>query len=296
MYKIIEWTSTYFWITRPLNSSTAAFAVIFALLFSQSLSSTSIPVFVLIFAGCAAYFTTAHAMVHNDIVDIEIDKINAPDRPLPSGRLSVKAAKIWAGILLSLAIISGLIIDQITMIYFYSTLWAIGNALLLDFYNLRLKKYGIIGNFIVGFSPYALFLYSDILVNRTLTLPMETIGLFTLFVIWGREVFKGMYDVQGDETHGVRTIAVSLGVKNAALLGSGLVFLGILTTIPFIFLFWGKSYLAYIFPILDGLFVYFCIRLIQQPSPANAFQTKLNILRVLLLLIIALIVGIFIIP
>ena len=39
------------------------------------------------------------AMIHNDIIDLEIDKINAPQRPLPSNKISIRQATIYAIIL-----------------------------------------------------------------------------------------------------------------------------------------------------------------------------------------------------
>ena len=50
------------------------------------------------------------AMVHNDIIDLEIDTINAPERPLPSGRVSMREAKIFLVVLFVIGTTAGLLL------------------------------------------------------------------------------------------------------------------------------------------------------------------------------------------
>lgn len=278
--------SSFFWMMRPLNSFTAAFAVLYALIFANS---ELIPLDwqVYLFAATAAFFTTAHSMVHNDIVDIEIDKVNAPHRALPSGKISLVEAKVWAIVLLFSAVLSGYMIDRVTNFFPFSAFWALGNSLLLDSYNKWFKKFGLVGNFIVGFSPYALFLYADLLINRGLSIQVEAIGLLALGTIWGREVFKGIYDIPGDASHGVKTIAVVYGRKAAAIVGSLIVGLGIVATVPLL-LSVGVTTLSLkiVITAVDIVLAYKCLKLIQNPSDENAYSTKLFMLRLLLIAIL----------
>ncbi len=277
--------SAYFWMMRPLNAFTAAFAVVYALIFANE---TLLDWRVYAFAASAAFFTTAHSMVHNDIVDVEIDMVNAPYRALPSKQLSMKEAKVFALFLLLFAVLSGYAIDILTNFFPFSTLWALGNSILLDSYNKWLKKFGLIGNFIVGFSPYALFLYADLLIYRGLTIQVEAVGLLALGTIWGREVFKGIYDIPGDSAHGVRTIAVVYGRRMAAFIGSLIVGSGVLATIPLLIDDEVTNpYLKGVFAIVDFILMYKCIRLLQRPTDENAFKTKLFMLRLLLLAILS---------
>src|SRR5690242_16534695 len=48
----------------------------------------------------------AGAMVFNDIQDIQVDRVNSPDRPLPSGKVSVREAYALSTALSIFAIIS----------------------------------------------------------------------------------------------------------------------------------------------------------------------------------------------
>ncbi len=274
-----------FWMMRPPNSITAAIAVVYAMFFANS-KNVEIPWQAYLFAASAAFFTTAHAMVHNDIVDIEIDKINASYRPLPSGLLKSSEAKFFAYLLLIFAVASGATIDYFTSKMPFSALWALGNSLLLDSYNKWFKKYGLVGNFIVGFSPYALFLYADLLINNGLTPLVEGVGLFVLCTIWGREVFKGIYDVEGDKEYGVKTIAVKYGEKVAAIMGSIIVFVGVLATIPLILQFQNDPFTAILFLVVDASLIALCLKLILNPQSELAFSVKLKMLRILLVAVV----------
>ncbi|MBO0889036.1 UbiA family prenyltransferase, partial [Candidatus Bathyarchaeota archaeon] len=40
----------------------------------------------------------AGTMVLNDIQDVQIDRVNSPDRPLPSGRVGIREAYVLSGI------------------------------------------------------------------------------------------------------------------------------------------------------------------------------------------------------
>jgi len=51
-----------------------------------------------LFLSLGLLFLVSFANVHNDIIDFEIDKINRPKRPLPSSRMSIKAAYRLLGI------------------------------------------------------------------------------------------------------------------------------------------------------------------------------------------------------
>lgn len=271
-------------LMRPLNASVAAVAVIFALF----LTGETISWQVYIFAGLAAFFTTGHGMTVNDIVDYEVDQINAPFRTLPIGRLSMNAAKIWAGTLLFLACGFGLLIDvELGMIPF-SMLWALGNSLILDMYNLYFKKQGLIGNFFVGWPPYALFLYADLVVFQHLTPEVQSIGLVGLFSIFGREVIKGIYDIDGDREHGIQTIAVRYGRQQAANLGSFIILLSVPSSIPLILLRLDQIVIPLFLGLFDLILIVQCLRLIHDPNDDRAYKTKLLIMQLMLIFLLIL--------
>lgn len=280
--------SALFWIMRPLNSSVAGVAVVLALFIGMH---TPLPLQVFIGAAFAAFFTTAHAMVHNDIVDVQIDTINAPQRPLPSKKISIRIAKLWAILLLLLAMLSGAYIDFYIEMWHFSVFWALGNAFILDSYNLYFKKTGLIGNFLVAYPPYALFLFADFVLNHSLTLELQSIGLEALFIIWGREVMKGIYDIPGDRAAGVQTIAVKYGRNVAAQVSAVIIFLSVVVGLPLVLLNLSNVIFVILLVLFNLILIFKSVLFIKNPSNENAFQTKLLIMRLLLLFLFLLVIN-----
>lgn len=279
-------------LIRPPNSVTAGIAVVTALFLAIEPNQKPLGLGINIAVAAAAFFVTAHAMVHNDIVDLGVDKINASHRPLPMKIVSMPEAKIFAIILFLLACISGWIADTLLGLkYPFSFLWAILNMILLDLYNLKFKKSGLIGNLIVAYVVWALFIYADVIIGDTIDVQVEAIGLFAFFMNWGREVIKGIRDIEGDRDGGVRTIAVRFGEKGGALVGSFLLFIAVLSTIPLIINPRGSIAIPYILGGFDLFIIYRSVNLIRAPTPQYANQTKLWMLYLMLFAMIVLLLD-----
>ncbi len=276
-----------YWLMRPVNSFTAFVAVIVAMLIA--IDSYTLEPIVYIYIGSAAFFTTAQANTHNDIIDIEVDRINSPERSLPSGKLTMKEAKIWAFTLFILACVSGILIDiSLGLNFPFSLFWAVLNSTLLDLYNWKFKKNGLFGNFIVGYVVGALFFYADILINQSLT-RISLIGLFAMQLNWGREVIKGIRDIDGDRAGGVRTIGVLYGPRAAAIVGTALIYIAIMSTIPLIIIpviDGGSLMLPIVLFLFDIILIYYTTNLIRNPEPAIATRTKVILLRLMLLAVV----------
>ncbi len=144
--------------------------------------------------------------VINDIFDIEIDRINQPGRPLPSGQISISHAKI----LTALLGITGLIISL-----FSQNIWHLINAslnlFLLILYAVRFKKSGLPGNLIVSWSAASVFLYGAFSGSHIAkVLPIMCFAfLYTLI----REWTKTIEDYEGDLAENAKTIAIMIGKK-----------------------------------------------------------------------------------
>ena len=76
---------------------------------------------VLIFTALTYIFMAAAGNVVNDIYDLEVDKINRPDRPLPSGQITLRQAKVWTVILILLS----LLFSAFTVPYSFIGIWTI---------------------------------------------------------------------------------------------------------------------------------------------------------------------------
>lgn len=185
-----------------------------------------------ILAAMVAITYSGIAMIHNDIIDLEIDKINAPHRPIPSGKVSIRQATIYSVVLFIAGTMSGIWLAIEGIIIMFLTL------VVSLIYNARLKKTGFLGNLSVGYTATSAFLYGEAVgAGWTHFWPPslwnQSIYLFLISAILNtsREVAKGIMDVEGDEEHDVRTIAVVYGKQNAARLVIVLLTLALISAI-----------------------------------------------------------------
>ena len=98
----------------------------------------------LILGFAVGFFISGTAMMTNDYWDLEVDKINHPSRPLPSGRITVTEVKILS-ILFSMAGLSAAAIMGTVPLLFSIVIWILGLL-----YNWRYKESGLPGNILVS--------------------------------------------------------------------------------------------------------------------------------------------------
>lgn len=159
-------------------------------------------------AAAAMWCITAFGYVSNDLADLAEDVINKPDRPLPSGAVTVRSARILAG-LLALAALG---ISSRLGLLEAAVAGAVMAMLLV--YNNRLKASAGVGNLAVAILAGAT-LVTGAVASRGLHIatiggvlaPAALLGAF----IFGREVIKTVEDVSGDLSAGKQTLAVRLG-------------------------------------------------------------------------------------
>ena len=158
------------------------------------------------------FVLTGSSMILNDYADQKIDAINEPTRPLPSGAISPSVALAYGLLLmifgLSLALLVG----------FVSFLAAIAAWLLFLAYTLVGKKTGLPGNVLVSICVATPFLYGAIVIGGPIGPRIVIFASIAFLANLGREVIKGIVDIEGDSSRGVKTVAVRFGVNHAAWL------------------------------------------------------------------------------
>jgi len=160
------------------------------------------------------------AMIHNDVIDLEIDRINAPHRAIAAGRVSKKQATIYSVALFAVGTLAGLLLlNPVSILIMFAAL------VISLIYNARLKKMGLAGNFVVGFTATSAFIFGDAVSSGLDHLwPVsswnESVYTFLISALLNtsREVCKGIMDTEGDKKHEVKTIAVLYGKPFAAKL------------------------------------------------------------------------------
>jgi len=166
---------------------------------------------------------------------------------LPSGRIPIKAAKVYAAILFIVGIALALIVG------IWPAIIAAIAALLLFAYATKLKKIALVGNIAVSLLVALTFIYGG-LINLNLV-PLMPLAVLAFLSNMGREIFKTAEDISGDRKQGAKTIAVNWGVLVAKRLASVFVILSIaLSIVPFVFGILGLPYLSIVI-VADIMFI-----------------------------------------
>jgi len=200
----------------------------------------------------------------NDVLNIEEDRINAPDRPLVRGEVGVREAVVLgaACTALSLMLAALLGIAPLTILAV-----ALTSGML---YNFQLKRRGLLGNVVVALDTSLPFTFGSTVV-RGFNVPL-TVTLFTLIAFTaalGREVLKGIRDLEGDLRAGIRTLAATRGVRVASRVSSALLLAAPFLSIAPLPLIggWGKCVVYTILvSVTDFLFTYTAISILLKPE------------------------------
>ena len=286
---------SYFTILRIVNGIVAGVAAAFGLVLSLPAGVSNIDYLSLGLVVLAAALVSCQAMIFNDIADREEDKINAPHRPIPSGKISVKTAYIYGVIVAILALITAVVIDVINGLYGLSVLTVIIFGGSLDLYDFKLKQLGIWGNATIGMNVTALFAYGALhtylVYGGAFQFVPIIVGAAAGLGNIGREVIKGLPDVEGDREAGVRTLAVKFGVKPAAAIGSFFLFCllaGAGTAVIIGLHFLASQIVGYL---IIALVLFLAVAILINQSPKWAYTTKEILLIVFLVFLLLFIVD-----
>ena len=171
----------------------------------------------------------------NQMADVNIDKINKPYLPIPSGALSMHEAKIIAYTSLFISLGMALFISP----YLFGIIAlsaAIGWAYSMPPFFLKQHhipatlSITIVRGVMINVGGFMVFNY---IVNKTLEIP-ENVKILTLFIVvfsiaisW----FKDLPDVEGDAKYNIKTFAILYSPKAALITGNLLVGTAYLFTI-----------------------------------------------------------------
>ena len=189
-------------VSRPLTSLSGALAVVLGGYVAGTGEWFNVALAVIV-----TLMGSASANAWNDYQDIEIDKINQPNRPLPSGQVSPELVKRYSIVMATLAVLLSAFINPLA---FAISLVA---TIVLFIYSWKLKSTVLIGNLVVALISAMSVVFGGVAAGN----PRPTIWLFLIIfvAILGREVLKTMADYDGDLSEEVRTISTVWGKKAA---------------------------------------------------------------------------------
>lgn len=274
---------SYIKIIRPTNCIMMGIGIISGYI----IASRSITFSVELLAGIivAAAFT-AFANVTNDIVDYEIDKVNQPHRPLPSGEMSRKQATYYSIFLLILGFFASMFTKNIWFILVPPIV-----AVVTILYNVYLKKFGFIGNIVVSFLVALSLVGGSLIAVKYVTSYTVIFSSMAFFANLGREVHKGIIDMEGDKIKGIRTVAIAKGERYAKIVAIFFYMLAVVLSIIPAIQGLTNSYYLVIVPIIALLFLSSSLNL-WKTNDKNALRKEKDKVRVwMLLAMLAFIIG-----
>ena len=194
-------------ITHPFNSVGAGVGTLIGYLITAWHYSLPVNVLELLMTGAATALITAGGFIVNDIQDIEIDRVNRPDRPLAAGMVSVATA--WALYWASNTIALWLALKVNPIL----GLMALGIALLLLLYSTMLKQRFLVGHLAVATMGALILPFGGLALGHMLPVLLSTLFVFPAF--FAREVLKTVPDYEGDRAHNVDNLATRYGPLTA---------------------------------------------------------------------------------
>jgi geranylgeranylglycerol-phosphate geranylgeranyltransferase len=150
----------------------------------------------------------------NDYYDREIDAINRPGRPIPSGRMSARAAFYYSLALFAAGCLFAGLVNQICLTV------AAFNSILLFLYARSLKAMPLAGNITVAFLTGSTFLFGGAAAGAAGLLANKVPFLLSFLVSMSREIAKDIEDMAGDRQGGARTLPILAGERAAAALAA----------------------------------------------------------------------------
>ncbi len=254
-----------FSITRPVNCFAAGLAAIIAYFIA---TGSLVPAVLLLFA--IVVLITAAGNVINDYFDIATDRVNRPERPIPSGQVTLPAARAYAVTLF----LAGILISLATNWLCISI--AVFNSLLLIGYAARLKSTPLFGNIAVSYLSASMFLFGGALAGMEGLLRVVPFAVMTFFAMLARELVKDAEDVEGDRASGASTVPIRYGIPAAVRLALICGILGVLASLIPVQE-WGVFYLCGIMPV-DAILLAGCISAVRCTSPACVKGSKASVL------------------
>ena len=176
-------------LLRPINGLITAGSVLLAAWLATG--QLNLPAFI---AAFSATLIAGFGNGHNDIVDVEVDRLAHPNRPLPASGISGHAARrvTWACALVGC--VSAMALPP-------SCLAIAGvNTFGLWFYNRRAKWWPFFGNALIAAIAASTFIYGGFAVGSLRGIWPITLFAFTLHL--SREIIKDLEDLGPDRERG----------------------------------------------------------------------------------------------
>ncbi len=242
MKALDSWASLF----RAGNSVSGVFGV----LLGSILASRGLP------SGDFATITALHSIsvmtfmfswnALNDYMDIEIDRTNRPDRPLPSGAITLDSARRGIQITGLISAISLILAGYVSSAGSLGldgwapslAIWSFALILLFNYesssrFSYKMKDKGLPGNIAISLSVGLVIVFGAAGVSKPLDTRTWSVFLIGFLYNLSREIVKDIEDIDGDE--GRNTFAMRAGVDKARTVAAALLALALVAILaPFL--------------------------------------------------------------
>lgn len=231
----------------------------------------------------------------NDIYDIEVDRINKPNKLFIGESISVRNAWISYVILTVLGILFGVLISYKKHLFDHS-FYFVATALGLFLYSKFLKRLPLIGNLLISILvslvifliydiDYKLAIKRDVFTNLSLLIVVFYYIIFSFLATLIREIIKDVEDIDGDYNLRMKTFPIIFGkarTKNLAiiLMGILLVFLILLLKEPFLL----TSYTFLVGVLIEIGLILYTINKLWNAKTKKQFHFLSNLMKLIMLL------------
>ncbi len=273
----------YLELMRYRNCAMAGIASVIGASVAYGISSGEPAWMALIFI--VVFIITGAGNAINDYFDADIDAINRPDRPIPSGRIDGNAAHRFSLILFA----SGIILSYFIGSSHIPFMIAIFNSILLYFYARSLKRKLFIGNLSVSYLTGSTFLFGGAAYGEKGIEIVTILFLLSMLATLAREIVKTIEDMKGDLKQGANTIPLWIGERRAAYMACAFGILAVLLSpLPYIMKIF-NGYFLVIAGIADVTFLYAMFMILRRQPSFSSKYFKAG----MFLALIAFIVGSF---
>ena len=235
----------YYWILlRPLNLGIIILTMTLFMFHASKWNVQNLRWPDALFAVLAVLFTAAAGYVINDILDIEEDIINKPEKRIIAKHISIRSGIIFYIILLlaSLAFgfLTGLSMGLVCLMI----------SVLLYFYSSDLKGTTLWGNLLVSLMNGVVVFFSAQGVDEKFNGYFAEYAFLAFLITLAREVVKDIEDMEGDKSRDYETFPIIYGARKSVWLG-----MGILTLLNFHMVYLITESKNLYFGVFSGVFV-----------------------------------------
>lgn len=246
-------------IMRPLNLFQGGIAILVSMSLADPLPSW----WKVLLAIFIVWAYTGAGNTLNDYYDVEIDRINRPQRPIPAGLISPRQALILTGALFTLGTFAIIPVFNLP-----SGIILVIALFLLISYTPIFKPRPLWGNLLVSAILGLTFLFGAAIFGDIRS--GITPGLLAFGFNFIREIVKDMQDVRGDQALGARTFPLVCGLTAARrLVIATTLILMVGALIPYGLKIYGIFYLLILVLAVEIPLIYVIFSIGRDTSAAN---------------------------